>query len=83
MTALDTLHSYSLRHPVLEEDKGWHGRDTVPPSDVLDVVDIDLGEGEAALDSVAVSQLGEDGRNGAAWGAPVSIEVDYDIGGEG
>lgn len=83
LTALDRLHSYSLGHTILEEDKGWHGRDTVPPSDVLDVVNIDLGEGETALDSVAVSQLGKDGRNGAAWRTPVSVEVDNDIGGGG
>lgn len=41
------LHGRGL--PALEEDKRGHGRDTVAARDVVDVVDVDLGEGEVAL----------------------------------
>ena len=45
------------------------------------MVDVDLGEGEAALLGVLIGELGEDGGDGAAWRAPVGVEVDDDVGG--
>lgn len=47
------------------------------------MVDVDLGEGETALGGVVVGELGEDGGDGAAGGAPVGVEVDDDVGGGG
>lgn len=80
LTPLESFDRHPLRRTVLDEEESGHSRDVEPAGDVLDVVDVDLGERKLALCGVLVSQLGEDGRDGATGRAPVRVEVDYDVG---
>ncbi|KAH0493403.1 hypothetical protein TgHK011_000074 [Trichoderma gracile] len=68
---------------LLEEEKGGHGGDAVAGGDVLDVVDVDLCEGEVLVDGVLVGEGLVDGGDGLAGRAPVGVEVDGDVGGGG
>ena len=64
--------------PVLEEEEGGHGRDAVLDGDGLDVVDVDLGEGEEARNREGARHLGVMGSDGLARPAPVGVKVgDY------
>lgn len=65
---------------LLEEEKGGHGGDAVCAGDVLDVVDVDLCEGEDVGDAVLCGEGLKDGGDGFAGGAPVGKEVDGDVG---
>lgn len=77
---LDLWCIHSLRLAVGEEDESRHCGDAVLARHRIDVVDIDLGKGQLALDRVLVGELGEDRGNGAAGRTPVGIEVDDDVG---
>ncbi|KAI9158024.1 hypothetical protein HJFPF1_06010 [Paramyrothecium foliicola] len=68
---------------LLEEHEGGHGGDAVAAGDVADVVDVDLGKGQLARVAVLAGEVGEDGGDGLAGGAPVGEEVDGDVGGAG
>lgn len=63
-----------------EEHEGGHGRDGVPLGDGGDVVDVDLGEGEAAREAGGGGHLGVQRRDGLARRAPVGVEVGDDVG---
>jgi hypothetical protein len=45
------------------------------------MIHIHFGKRQFTLYGVLVSELGEDGRDGPAGGAPVSVEIDDDVGG--
>lgn len=64
---------------VLEEQECGHGSDAISSSDVLDVVNVDLSEGEVILGSVLVGKALVDGGDGLARGTPVGVEVEGDV----
>ena len=62
-----------------EEEEGGHGGDAVGLGDGRDVVDVDLGKGEAAGDAAGSGHLGVERRNGLAGRTPVGEEVGDDV----
>jgi hypothetical protein len=74
-----SLHFQLRWFAVLKDQKCRHSRDTILFRDVLDMINVDLDKCELAVNSVLISQLGEDGRNGAARWAPVCVKVDDSV----
>jgi hypothetical protein len=64
---------------VLKDQECRHSRDAILFRDVLDMINVDLDKCELAVNSVLISQLGEDGRNSAARWAPVCVKVDDSV----
>lgn len=49
LTTLESLNSNALRRTVLDKEESRHSRDVEPAGDVLDVIDVDLGERKLTL----------------------------------
>ena len=64
---------------VLEKEEGGHGGDAVLARHGLDVVDVDLGEGEVVGDAVLLGPLRIQRRDLLARSAPVGVEVGNDV----
>lgn len=65
--------------PILKEHEGRHRGDAVLNRDLLDVVYIDLGEGEVAWYCRGLCELLVHGRYRFAWATPVCVEVCDDV----
>jgi hypothetical protein len=74
-----SLHFQLRRIAVLEDQECRHSRDTIFFRDVFDMINVDLDKCELALNSMLISQLGENGRNSAARWAPVCVKVDDSV----
>ncbi|KAK7422977.1 hypothetical protein QQX98_001267 [Neonectria punicea] len=49
LATFHAFNSHAVGGTISKDHESWHSRDVIPPSDVLDVVDVDLGESEMAV----------------------------------
>ena len=79
MPTRQSLNSNTLGHTVGEENKSRHSRDPILGSNILNMIRVDLCKRKMTSGSVPVSEGGKDRRNGAAWRAPVGVEIYHDM----